>query len=51
MNSMQRNCISLDNIKVFVLDEADVMIAQQGHREQTIRVIWLQLVKNLHIVV
>ena len=31
---------SLDpkKIKMFVLDEADVMIAQQGHQDQSIRI-------------
>lgn len=26
------------HIKVFILDEADVMIAQQGHQDQSIRI-------------
>jgi len=29
--------IAMSAIKVFVLDEADVMISQQGHQDQSIR--------------
>ena len=33
------NCFSLKKIKVFVLDEADVMIDQQGHQDICIRIV------------
>lgn len=32
------NVINMKQIKVFVLDEADVMIATQGHQDQSIRI-------------
>ncbi|GAB6019785.1 DEAD-box helicase Dbp80 [Chamberlinius hualienensis] len=31
-------CFDITKIRVFVLDEADVMIAMQGHRDQSIRI-------------
>lgn len=31
-------CFDLSKVKVFVLDEADVMIATQGHQDQSIRI-------------
>ena len=31
--------LNLKNIKIFVLDEADVMIAQQGHRDFFIQIV------------
>ena len=31
-------CFDLSRIEVFVLDEADVMIATQGHQDQSIRI-------------
>lgn len=31
-------CLNLRNLSVFVLDEADVMIATQGHQEQSLRI-------------
>ncbi|XP_045605810.1 DEAD-box helicase Dbp80 isoform X2 [Procambarus clarkii] len=31
-------CLELRNCKVFVLDEADVMIATQGHQDQSVRI-------------
>ena len=30
--------INLKNVRVFVLDEADVMIDTQGHQDQSIRI-------------
>lgn len=33
------NCFSLKKIKIFVLDEADVMIDQQGHQDICIRIV------------
>ena len=36
------NCFSLKKIKVFVLDEADVMIDQQGHQDICIRIVKLE---------
>lgn len=33
------NCFSLKKVKVFVLDEADVMIDQQGHQDICIRLV------------
>ena len=33
------NCFSLKKLKVFVLDEADVMIDQQGHQDLCIRIV------------
>ncbi len=33
------NCFSLKKVKVFVLDEADVMIDQQGHQDICIRIV------------
>ena len=29
--------VNMQSIRVFVLDEADVMISQQGHQDQSIR--------------
>ena len=34
---LDRGCLKLDHVKWFVLDEADVMISQQGHQDQSIR--------------
>lgn len=34
----KRKAIDPKNIAMFVLDEADVMIAMQGHRDQSIRI-------------
>ena len=31
-------CFDLSKVEVFVLDEADVMIATQGHQDQSIRI-------------
>lgn len=36
--SMKFNFFDLKKIKVFVLDEADVMIATQGHQDQSFRI-------------
>lgn len=36
--STKMKLFDLSKITVFVLDEADVMIAQQGHRDQCIRI-------------
>lgn len=33
------NCLHLKKLKVFVLDEADVMIDQQGHQDTCIRIV------------
>jgi len=45
-------CFDLTKVEVFVLDEADVMIATQGHQDQSIRihkyVSMLQLVYRLN---
>ena len=30
--------VDMNKIRVFVLDEADVMIATQGHQDQSIRI-------------
>lgn len=35
---MKYKVFDLDKIMVFVLDEADVMIATQGHQDQCIRI-------------
>jgi ATP-dependent RNA helicase DDX19/DBP5 len=35
---LKTKCFDLSKIKVFVLDEADVMIGMQGHRDQVIRI-------------
>ena len=32
------HCFDLSKVEVFVLDEADVMIATQGHQDQSIRI-------------
>jgi len=37
-SSMKMNLFDLKRIKMFVLDEADVMIAIQGHQDQSIRI-------------
>lgn len=34
----KKKVIDPKNIRVFVLDEADVMIAMQGHQDQSIRI-------------
>lgn len=34
---LKYKAIDLRQIRVFVLDEADVMISQQGHQDQSIR--------------
>ena len=36
--SLKFKFFDLKKIKVFVLDEADVMIATQGHQDQSIRI-------------
>ena len=36
--SLKYQFFDLKKITVFVLDEADVMIAQQGHQDQSIRI-------------
>lgn len=36
--SLKFRAFNIKNISVFVLDEADVMIAQQGHQDQCIRI-------------
>ena len=33
------NCYHLKKLKVFILDEADVMIDQQGHQDTCIRIV------------
>lgn len=38
-SSPRLNVLSLKKIKVFVLDEADVMIDQQGHQDMCIRIV------------
>ena len=35
---LQKRCFNPKMLKVFCLDEADVMIATQGHQEQSIRI-------------
>ena len=36
--AIKMKVIDLKKIKVFVLDEADVMIATQGHQDQSLRI-------------
>jgi superfamily II DNA/RNA helicase len=38
-SSPRVNCFQLKKLKVFVLDEADVMIDQQGHQDTCIRIV------------
>jgi superfamily II DNA/RNA helicase len=38
-SSPRVNCYSLKKLKVFILDEADVMIDQQGHQDICIRIV------------
>ncbi|CAM9753508.1 unnamed protein product, partial [Phaeothamnion confervicola] len=38
-NWMKKRLLDLRNIRVFVLDEADEMISQDGHRESTTRIL------------
>ena len=35
---LRNRALDPKKIKMFVLDEADVMIAQQGHQDQSIRI-------------
>lgn len=35
---VKSRCLDLRKLSVFVLDEADVMIATQGHQEQSLRI-------------
>lgn len=35
---LQRRCFDPKKLRVFCLDEADVMIATQGHQEQSYRI-------------
>ena len=39
--------IDLKKVRVFVLDEADVMIDTQGHQDQSIRIQRLDFIKFL----
>ncbi|XP_070207405.1 ATP-dependent RNA helicase DDX19A-like isoform X2 [Littorina saxatilis] len=34
----RHRALNLENLKVFVLDEADVMISMQGHQDQSVRI-------------
>ena len=37
---LRHRALDPKKIKMFVLDEADVMIALQGHQDQSLRIYW-----------
>jgi len=50
-SSPRLNVLNLKKIKVFVLDEADVMIDQQGHQDFCIRIVRLAIYLNVDILI
>jgi superfamily II DNA/RNA helicase len=46
-SSPRLNVLNLKKIRVFVLDEADVMIDQQGHQDFCIRIVRLESYLNV----